>query len=87
MMPVDPESEYYAAFHDAVNNPIFRHLYMELAESTKLLLHGDHDVFGDGSVVILSALTYSWTPSPKAGARNYGPPFFSDPIILKQVVC
>ena len=33
------ESEYYAAFHDAVNNPIFRvHLYTELAGSTTLLL-------------------------------------------------
>ena len=69
------ESEYYAAFHDAVNNPIFRPpLYSELADSTKLLLQGDHDVFGDGSVTILSAPGH--TPGHQAlklELENYGP--------------
>ena len=69
------ESEYYAAFHDAVNNPIFRPpLYTDLAESKKLLLQGDHDVFDDGSVVTLSAPGH--TPGHQAlklELENYGP--------------
>lgn len=50
------ETEYIAAFHDAESNPVFRPpLYSELANSRKVLLHGDYDVFGDGSVTIISA--------------------------------
>ena len=50
------ETEYIAAFHEPESNPVFRPpLYSELVDSTKILLQGDHDVFGDGSVVILSA--------------------------------
>lgn len=69
------EAEYYAAFHDAVNNPIFRPpLYDGLMDSTKVLLNGDHDVFGDGSVTILSAPGH--TPGHQAlklELENYGP--------------
>ncbi|MFL2855842.1 MAG: MBL fold metallo-hydrolase, partial [Pseudohongiellaceae bacterium] len=39
------ETEYHAAFYDAESNPVFRPpLYSELANSTKVLLQGDHDV-------------------------------------------
>lgn len=50
------ETEYHAAFYDAESNPVFRPpLYSELESSRKILLNGDYDVFGDGSVTIISA--------------------------------
>ena len=50
------QSEYDAAFETPETNPVFRPaLYSELADSRKILLEGDHDVFGDGSVMIISA--------------------------------
>lgn len=50
------ESEYEAAFKDYASNPIFDYeLYKDLSSSTKTLLSGDHDVFGDGKVKIISA--------------------------------
>jgi glyoxylase-like metal-dependent hydrolase (beta-lactamase superfamily II) len=49
------DTEYAAAFEDP-DNPYFQaDLYMGLAENERTLLSGDHDVFGDGSVVIVSA--------------------------------
>lgn len=49
------ETEYEAAFKQHADNPIFDfELYKDLTQSTKTLLSGDHDVFGDGSVRIIS---------------------------------
>lgn len=49
-------TEHVAAFEHGEDNPVFEPaLYSELATSTTTLLDGDHDVFGDGSVVIVSA--------------------------------
>ncbi len=49
------DAEYDAAFVD-VTNPVFQpDLYRDLEGSDKQILSGDHDVFGDGSVVIISA--------------------------------
>ena len=49
-------AEYGAAFAETDVNPIFLpELYNELKDSEKNILDGDHDVFGDGHVVILSA--------------------------------
>jgi N-acyl homoserine lactone hydrolase len=49
------ETEYKAAFI-ARDNPIFDpELYLELEDNECTLLAGDHDVFGDGSVIIVSA--------------------------------
>ena len=50
------QTEYDAAFMHADENPFFdAALYSELINSSKTLLNGDHDVFGDGSVRIISA--------------------------------
>ena len=49
-------------------------LYSELAGSTKTLLAGDHDVFGDGSVTIVSASGH--TPGHQVlllKLKNFGP--------------
>ncbi|NJN52332.1 MAG: MBL fold metallo-hydrolase [Gammaproteobacteria bacterium] len=49
-------TEYVAAFVDGDENPVFQpDLYMGLEQSRKVLLDGDHDVFGDGRVMILAA--------------------------------
>lgn len=49
------EPEYEAAFVN-VTNPVFQpDLYMDLKDSSMNKLTGDHDVFGDGSVMIISA--------------------------------
>ena len=49
------DTEYQAAFVDK-DNPYFQpDLYEGLVDSEKEILSGDHDVFGDGSVVIISA--------------------------------
>lgn len=50
------QTEYDAAFMHADENPVFDpSVYNELANNSKTLLNGDHDVFGDGSVMIISA--------------------------------
>ena len=49
-------TEHDAAFNKPEDNPIFDYeLYRELADNPKTLLDGDHDVFGDGRVLIISA--------------------------------
>lgn len=49
------DTEYQAAFVDGTN-PVFQpELYADLKDSDRQILSGDHDVFGDGSVVIISA--------------------------------
>lgn len=53
--------EYVAAFEMADANPVFDPtLYGELEDAAFVLLEGDHDVFGDGSVRIIAA--YGHTP-------------------------
>lgn len=50
------ENEWDAAFLNAHENPIFdKKLYAELENSPKVLLQAEHDVFGDGSVIIVPA--------------------------------
>ncbi|MEZ5597002.1 MAG: N-acyl homoserine lactonase family protein [Pseudomonadales bacterium] len=50
------QTEYDAAFLHAQTSPVFdRTLYAALETSRKRLLNGDHDVFGDGTVRIVSA--------------------------------
>lgn len=50
------QTEYDAAFMHAEDNPVFNPaLYDELHDTPKTLLNGDYDVFGDGSVRIISA--------------------------------
>ncbi len=69
------QSEYEAAFETPETNPVFRpELYDQLAESDRILLDGDHDVFGDGSVMIISAPGH--TPGHqvlKLELENFGP--------------
>jgi glyoxylase-like metal-dependent hydrolase (beta-lactamase superfamily II) len=49
-------TEYVAAFEHAEDNPVFNPaLYAELENAERISLNGDHDVFGDGSVKIISA--------------------------------
>lgn len=50
------ESEYVAAFERADDNAFFNPtLYADLNDAERVILNGDHDVFGDGSVKIISA--------------------------------
>lgn len=49
------DAEYRAAFGEAVNPYFEPALYSSLADNERQILSGDHDVFGDGSVVIVSA--------------------------------
>jgi len=50
------QNEWDAAFLHAEENPIFdKNLYADLEQSPKVLLSEDHDVFGDGSVIIVPA--------------------------------
>lgn len=73
------ESEYQAAFKDYADYPVFTYdLYKDLAGSTKTLLSGDHDVFGDGKVKIVSAPGH--TPGHQVlyvYLNNYGPVLLS----------
>ncbi len=49
-------AEYEAAFLHTQDYPVFEDsLYSELRDSKRLILDGDHDVFGDGSVRIINA--------------------------------
>ena len=47
--------EFKAAFGDDLISVFDPTLYADLADSKRRLLTGDHDVFGDGSVIIVSA--------------------------------
>jgi len=48
--------EHDAAFNAPEEHPIFNYsLYKDLADNPKTILDGDHDVFGDGKVLIISA--------------------------------
>jgi N-acyl homoserine lactone hydrolase len=50
------QAEYEAAFAETDVNPIFiPELYNKLKGAEKTILNGDHDVFGDGHVKIISA--------------------------------
>ena len=52
------QAEYQAAFvdkDDQVYDTTTPALFLDLADSEREMLKGDHDVFGDGSVVIVSA--------------------------------
>ena len=50
------KAEHEAAFGpDAASGPVDSSLFADLADSETVLLEGDHDVFGDGRVLILSA--------------------------------
>ena len=68
-------AEYVAAFADEVTLPgAVPALYSRLADLERLTLHGDHDVFGDGRVRILSAPGH--TPGHQVlfiDLDNYGP--------------
>jgi glyoxylase-like metal-dependent hydrolase (beta-lactamase superfamily II) len=48
-------TEHAAAFKDGANPYFQPDLYMNLKDSDMKILDGDHDVFGDGSVMIVSA--------------------------------
>jgi glyoxylase-like metal-dependent hydrolase (beta-lactamase superfamily II) len=54
------QPEYQSAFIDNDNDLFQPELYMGLAENNMQILDGDHDVFGDGSVQLISA--YGHTP-------------------------
>ncbi len=73
------QSEYTAAFEKAAENPYFEHeLYKDLADNTKIVVSGDHDVFGDGSVQIISAPGH--TPGHQVllvNLKNLGPVLLS----------
>ena len=69
------ETEAVAAFEHAEDNPVFRpELYVDLIDANRRTLNGDHDVFGDGSVKIISAPGH--TPGHQAlylELSNFGP--------------
>ena len=69
------ETEAVAAFEHPEDNPVFRaELYNELRDVNRRTLNGDYDVFGDGSVRIISAPGH--TPGHQAlylELSNYGP--------------
>jgi N-acyl homoserine lactone hydrolase len=69
------ETEALAAFEHPEDNPVFREeLYSELKNINRRSLNGDYDVFGDGSVRIISAPGH--TPGHQAlylELDNYGP--------------
>ena len=49
------DAEHQAAFVEASNQFFQPELYMDLKDNEMEILSGDHDVFGDGSVMIVSA--------------------------------
>lgn len=69
------EAEAVAAFEHPEDNPVFREaLYNQLSNADRRSLNGDHDVFGDGSVRIISAPGH--TPGHQVlylELSNYGP--------------
>jgi len=69
------ETEAVAAFEHPEDNPVFRaELYNKLRNASRRSLNGDYDVFGDGSVKIISAPGH--TPGHQAlylELSNYGP--------------
>lgn len=61
--------ELMAAFERASDYPVFdASLYADLDDATKIVLDGDHDVFGDGTVIVLSLPGH--TPGHQALAVN-----------------
>ena len=49
-------TEYLAAFQNYESNPVFDYsLYSKLTTNKKHILNGDHDVFGDATVQLISA--------------------------------
>ncbi|PCI76297.1 MAG: N-acyl homoserine lactonase family protein [SAR86 cluster bacterium] len=69
------ETEAVAAFEHPEDNPVFRaELYNALRNTNRRSLNGDYDVFGDGSVRIISAPGH--TPGHQVlylDLSNYGP--------------
>ncbi len=69
------ETEAVAAFDHPEDNPVFQEaLYEDLINSSRRSLNGDHDVFGDGSVRIISAPGH--TPGHQVlylELENFGP--------------
>lgn len=69
------ETEAVAAFEHPEDNPVFTpELYSEIMSSNRITMQGDHDVFGDGTVKIISAPGH--TPGHSAlylELEEYGP--------------
>ncbi len=69
------KAEYESAFAEKVTNPYFSpELYAGLKDLDATIIEGDFDVFGDGSVEIISA--YGHTPGHQVlylNLPNYGP--------------
>ena len=50
------QAEYSAAFDNPGSNPVYAYeTYSTLADNPRRLIEGDHDVFGDGSVQLISS--------------------------------
>lgn len=81
------ETEAVAAFEHPEDNPVFQEaLYNELVNSNRRSLNGDLDVFGDGSVRIISAPGH--TPGHQAlylELSNYGPLILSGDLYHFEV--
>lgn len=79
--------EYDAAFADKVTIPFFDpSLYNNLKTGDIQILNGDHDVFGDGTVRIISA--YGHTPGHQVlfiDLANYGPLVLSGDLYHFQI--
>lgn len=81
------ETEAVAAFEHPEDNPVFRaELYNEIQNANRRSLNGDYDVFGDGSVRIISAPGH--TPGHQAlylELSNYGPLILSGDLYHFEV--
>jgi N-acyl homoserine lactone hydrolase len=81
------ETEAVAAFEHPEDNPVFRpELYANLLSSNRTTLNGDFDVFGDGSVRIISAPGH--TPGHQAlylELENFGPLILSGDLYHFEV--
>lgn len=80
------ETEFEAAFGSDLSPVFDPSLYADLIDSKRELLNGDHDVFGDGSVTIVSS------PGHTAGHQvlllrlaNYGPLILSGDLYHFEV--
>ena len=80
-------AEAVAAFEHPEDNPVFRpELYADLLSSNRTTLNGDYDVFGDGSVRIISAPGH--TPGHQAlylELENFGPLILSGDLYHFEV--
>jgi N-acyl homoserine lactone hydrolase len=80
-------TEAVAAFEHPEDNPVFRpELYADLLSSNRTTLNGDYDVFGDGSVRIISAPGH--TPGHQAlylELENFGPLILSGDLYHFEV--